>query len=220
MVLAEVQTVHQDGSAGLHTRSLKYGKLRNGVFLKVSGAGGGSSNTATGGATTAGVGGGGVVRSRRQMWTVQTGNGGGEVNVVLGVNGYIWIAKNTTPSQQTSQQVSFARVEEMVSNSIYSSQNDDISPETRREISRLAGCVRALVEGGVRVDEDMVMRAYEASLEVDMEEGMDRDGGGRTGDVDEGRDFLGGERGKRVVAMALEAWRASVQEAEDRMAIE
>ncbi|CAI4215064.1 unnamed protein product [Parascedosporium putredinis] len=32
LVVAEVQTLHGDGAAALHTRSLRYGKLRNGIF--------------------------------------------------------------------------------------------------------------------------------------------------------------------------------------------
>src|SRR5438034_4263046 len=87
LVVAEVQSVHQDGTASLHTRSLKYGKLRNGVFLAVAGMGGG-------GAGTAGGSGSGVVRSRRQVWTINAANGGGEIDVILGVNGYIWISKH------------------------------------------------------------------------------------------------------------------------------
>lgn len=148
LLVAEVQSIYQDGAASLHTRSLKYGKLRNGVFLAISGTGGG----------------GGVVRSRRQVWTVNTGNGGGEVDVVLGVNGYIWISKHTSTEAATSQ-VSITKMEETVSSSIYSSRNDEIAPATRREIARIAGCIRALVEAKDRVDEEMVMRAYEASLD-------------------------------------------------------
>lgn len=145
LLVAEVQSIYQDGAASLHTRSLKYGKLRNGVFLAVSGTGGG----------------GGVVRSRRQVWTISTSNGGGEVDVVLGVNGYIWISKHTSSEAATST----TKLEETVSSSIYSSQNDEIAPATRREIARIAGGIRGLVEAKVRVDEEMVMRAYEASLD-------------------------------------------------------
>ncbi|KAI9823145.1 MAG: exosome non-catalytic core subunit rrp4 [Thelocarpon impressellum] len=178
LLVAEVQSIYQDGSASLHTRSLKYGKLRNGVFLSVSGTGGGS----------------GVVRSRRQVWTVDTGNGGGEVDVVLGVNGFIWIAKHVS-TEAASGQVSITRLEDSVSTSIYSSRNDEISPATRREIARIAGCIRALVECGARVDEDMVMRAYDVSLESELETG--RDSGSQ------GEDYLGGARGKRLVEIAL-----------------
>ena len=184
LLIAEVQSIHSDGTASLHTRSLKYGKLRNGVFLSVSGTGGG----------------GGVVRSRRQVWTISTGNGGGEVDVVLGVNGYIWIAKHVV-SEIDAVNASITRLEENVSNTVYSSQNDDILPQTRREIARLAGCIRALVENGVRVDEEMVTRAYEASLELDNDEMADNEG-------NEGNEWLGADRGQRVVAVALAASRA------------
>ena len=176
LLVAEVQSIFQDGSASLHTRSLKYGKLRNGVFLSVSGTGGG----------------GGVVRSRRHVLTVDTGNGGGQVDVVLGVNGYIWIAKHVSDD---AGRVSITRLEESVSGAIYSSQNDDIPVATRREIARIAGCIRALVEAGVRVDEDMLMRAYHASLDV----AYGADGGDQT----QGEDYLGGPRGRKVIDVAL-----------------
>ncbi|KAJ9625630.1 Exosome complex component rrp4 [Taxawa tesnikishii (nom. ined.)] len=167
----EVQSLFQDGSPSLHTRSLKYGKLRNGYFMAVSGVGGGA----------------GVVRAKRQIFTLQTR--GGEVDVVLGVNGYIWIAKHAEEAK--SKDVSITRIEEQVSASMYSNQNDEISPELRREIATVAGCIRALTENGVKVEEEMIRRAYDASVEVGIQEG------------EEGGSFLGGERGKLVIDMAL-----------------
>lgn len=171
LVVAEVQSLFQDGSPSLHTRSLKYGKLRNGYFMAVSGVGGGA----------------GVVRAKRQIFTLQTR--GGEVDVVLGVNGYIWIAKHAEEAK--SKDVSITRIEEQVSASMYSNQNDEISPELRREIATVAGCIRALTENGVKVEEEMIRRAYDASVEVGIQEG------------EEGGSFLGGERGKLVIDMAL-----------------
>ncbi|KAF6218378.1 hypothetical protein HO133_005725 [Letharia lupina] len=192
LLVAEVQSVYQDGAASLHTRSLKYGKLRNGVFLSVSGTGGG---------------GGGVVRSRRQVWTVQTANGGGEVDVVLGVNGYIWICKHVggelvegKGGRHAGAGMGVNNLEEKVGEGMYENRNESIGEETRWEIARLSGCVRALVEGGCRVDEEMVMRAYEASVE---DEGV----GGEEGE--EGGEYLGGERGRRVVREALRAVHAA-----------
>ncbi|MCJ1466502.1 Exosome complex component RRP4 [Pseudocyphellaria aurata] len=214
LLVAEVQSIHQDGSASLHTRSLKYGKLRNGVFLAVSGTGGG---------------GGRVVRARRQVWTVSTGNGGGDVDVVLGVNGYIWIcahsstaaasSASTEPTTNTNTHSTTVptshglptRLEDSVSSAIFSNRNDFIAPATRREIARLVGCVRALARAGVRVDEEMVMRAYEAALDLadaDDEDDEDGDGGGPAGG--NGRDYLDGERGTRVVAMAVRAARSEI----------
>ncbi|OCK79826.1 hypothetical protein K432DRAFT_299012 [Lepidopterella palustris CBS 459.81] len=182
LLVAEVQNLFQDGSAALHTRSLKYGKLRNGFFVSVSGAGGSAGRR------------GGVARSRRQVFTITTARGGGEVDVILGVNGYVWIAKHVDPAKQ-GKDVGITRLEETLSQEIYSSQNEDISVDTRREIARVAGVIRALVEAGVRVDEEMVVRAYEASLDVDAEDTM--------GDGKEKDEFLGGEKGRRVVELAL-----------------
>lgn len=177
LLVAEVQSIFSDGSASLHTRSLKYGKLRNGCFLAVVGTGGGP----------------GVVRSRRQIWTVSTAHGGGDVDVILGVNGYTWIAKHVEPEVQ-GKDVNITRLEESVSSSIYSSQNDDIAPETRQEMARLAGCIKALAKAGARVDEDTVMKAYEASLDMQYE-----------GSDIENMPYLGGQNGSRLVEIALGA---------------
>ncbi|KAL9021594.1 MAG: hypothetical protein Q9185_001242 [Variospora sp. 1 TL-2023] len=187
LLVAEVQSVYQDGAASLHTRSLRYGKLRNGVFMRVSGTGGG----------------GGVVRSRRQVWTVHTANGGGEVDIVLGVNGYIWICKHSrgelvASTEEAKKMNEITRMEEAVNESMYSNRNDEIGPQTRREIARLGGCVRALVENGVRVDEEMVMAAYT----VNLEGGVDMDGLREEEEEDE---YMGGEKGQRVVTAALES---------------
>jgi exosome complex component RRP4 len=170
LLVAEVQSLFQDGSASLHTRSLKYGKLRNGYFMSVSGMGGGA----------------GVVRAKRQIFTLQTARGG-EVDVLLGVNGYIWIAKHN--AEEKKEDVGLNRLEETASTSMYSSQNDGIAGETRRELARVAGCIRALMEGGVKVEEDTVRRAYDAGLELDEQEGE--------------QEYVGGERGRSIIELVL-----------------
>jgi exosome complex component RRP4 len=170
LLVCEVQSLFQDGSASLHTRSLKYGKLRNGIFVSVTGTGGG----------------GGVVRSRRQVWTIDSANGGGPIDVILGVNGYIWISKHVDPEGREAE-TSITRIEEGTSSRVYSSQNDEIGPETRREIARIRGVITLLVEVGMRVDEDMVMSGYKAAVEVEVEENG------------HGADYLGGAQGQRVV---------------------
>ena len=175
LLVAEVQQLYGDGGAVLHTRSLKYGKLRNGVFAAVSGMGGG----------------GGVVRSRRQAWTMEAANGGGLIDVILGVNGYVWISKHveTPESLAESKGTSITNMEESVSATMYSSQNDRIEVETMREIARLRGVITALVENGLRVDEDMVMRGYHEAVEMAM---VSPDG---PDDI-----YLGGERGEQLAA--------------------
>ncbi|KAI1625553.1 RNA-binding protein Rrp4 and like protein [Exophiala viscosa] len=182
LLVAEVQQIgSSDGTASLHTRSLKYGKLRNGTFLAVSGTGGG----------------GGVVRSRRQVFTINSGaQGGGDVDVILGVNGYIWLSKHIEQADDQGRMsggVSISNLDEHVSSAIYSSQNDTIEEGTRKEIARISECIRILAEDGVRVDEDSVVKAYEAAVDADMSV-MDQDAA-RTRMADEVR--------RRIVDAAL-----------------
>lgn len=176
LLVAEVQQIgSMDGAATLHTRSLKYGKLRNGLFLAVSGTGGGN---------------GGVVRSRRQVWTVQTAHGGGEVSVVLGVNGFIWLAKHTETEPTAPQaQVSISNLEDSMTDRMYSSENDDMSRGTRQEIARLASCIKILAEQGIRVDEETVVKSYETALELEAE----------STDTGDGDDQLDEHKRRRIV---------------------
>lgn len=214
LVIAEVQSVHQDGAASLHTRSLKYGKLRNGIFLAVTGTGGTGATKSilkSGAGSTLAVSGsasgtGGVVRSRRQIWTQETYGGASKVDIILGVNGYIWISKHvegTGAASSTTDNVSITRMEEMVNISVYSSQNDDISPQTRHEIARLSQCIQVLVQHGVRVEEETVKAAYEVSQHVDLEIGDDDEELGN-----EGRNYLEGGKASRIIELMVEKFEA------------
>jgi len=138
----------------LHTRSLRYGKLRNGVFLAVSGGGAG--------------GGAGVVRSRRQVWSFDGATAGsGKIDVVLGVNGYVFIGAGVIPPEAgMGSAAGMANLEDGVSLATYSSQNDHIGAETMREIARVRSVIVALVEKRLRVDEDTVMRGYYEAVEM------------------------------------------------------
>ncbi|KAL1878224.1 Exosome complex component rrp4 [Diaporthe australafricana] len=178
LLVAEVQQLYADGGAVLHTRSLRYGKLRNGVFLTVSGVGGG----------------GGVVRSRRQVWTMEVGALQSKIDVVLGVNGYVWISKHVEDQSLaagggSAGGVGVTNMEESVSQAVYSSQNDYIEVEVMREITRVRGVITALVENGLRVDEDMIIRGYHEAVEI-----------ARLGESGEEDVYLGGERGQQLAA--------------------
>lgn len=178
LLVAEVQQLYNDGAAVLHTRSLKYGKLRNGMFMAVTGTGGG----------------GGVIRARRQAFTLDiTGtddvSGGEKIDVLLGVNGYIWICKHIEGEGAAAETKGpgITRIEESVGLNVYSSQNDEISTDTMREITRVRGVITALVEHGLRVDEEMVVKGYHEAVEMARGEG---DGPETL--------WLGGERGKKL----------------------
>jgi exosome complex component RRP4 len=169
LLVAEVQSLHGDNTASLHTRSLKYGKLRNGLFTSLSGAGGGILSRR-----------GGVVRSKRQTFTLQTA--AGEVDVVLGVNGYIFVSVHQK-SKEDQKDVSITSLEQGVSETLYSSQNDEMSPELAKEITRVSTLVKGLVACGRRVDEEMIVRVYEGAVDLEAEEKVmgstDRAGGAK-----------------------------------------
>lgn len=158
----EVQSTFSDGSASLHTRSLKYGKLRNGMFVKVS-----SSL---------------IVRTKNHMHDLPGG-----VSVILGVNGYCWIFKtkinanagevNKSIGKAESEltaankgysigmgSVSITRLEEESSWEIYSDKNDDISSNLKETISRYRCCLVALGFCNIAIDVKRLVKAYEISL--------------------------------------------------------
>ncbi|KAJ1996355.1 Exosome complex component rrp4 [Coemansia spiralis] len=128
LVFAEVQSYFADGALSLHTRSLQYGKLRNGTFVTVFPQL--------------------VPRSRSHFHTLPCG-----VDIVLGVNGYIWVSKHVPAS----------KVEEN-SELIYSDKNEFISDDERETIARIANCIHLLNRLYVKITDTSIIFAYEASL--------------------------------------------------------
>ncbi|KAG0672823.1 exosome non-catalytic core subunit rrp4 [Pichia californica] len=159
----EVQSTFSDGSASLHTRSLKYGKLRNGMFLKV--------NSSL------------IVRTKNHMHDLPGG-----VSIILGVNGYCWIFKtknnvenkiNAATGKAESEMkaassskgysvgmgsLSITRLEEESSWEIYSDKNDIISANIKETISRYRSCLVALSFCEIAIDVKRLVKAYEISL--------------------------------------------------------
>jgi exosome complex component RRP4 len=147
LLVAEVQQLFSDGAASLHTRSLKYGKLRNGVFVSIPPML--------------------VVRSKSHMYSL--GNG---VHCILGTNGYVWVSKDVKPTDTATG--SITRLEEEASEAIYSNVNEvwlsvgvclwkDIDEITRRGITRVCNCILALANAMVPISEDNIRRAVDAS---------------------------------------------------------
>ena len=150
------------------------------------------------------------MRSKRQVFTLSTAScgqpGAGDIDIILGVNGYIWLSKHIDPHSSTATtngtrtgtganaSMSISNLDDAVTSEIYSSQNDDIPEATRGEIARVAECIRVLVEGGVQVDEGAIVRAYESAVDWEMgnmQVDQDRSGGG--GGV------MSGEARKRIL---------------------
>ncbi|KAF7542840.1 hypothetical protein G7046_g10103 [Stylonectria norvegica] len=113
-------------------------------------------------------------------------NAGGKVDMLLGVNGYIWISKHME-GEVSAEAAGINRMEESVSSKVYSSQNDHLEVATMREIARIRSVILALVENGLRVDEEMVIKGYTEAVELGRESTDD--------DL-----YLGGEKGRRLAS--------------------
>ncbi|XP_014216382.1 exosome complex component RRP4 [Copidosoma floridanum] len=76
LICAEVQSIFADGSLSLHTRVLKYGKLSQGVMLKVSPAF--------------------IKRQKTHFHNLTNG-----ACLILGSNGYVWIGANVADTDRS-----------------------------------------------------------------------------------------------------------------------
>lgn len=148
LLVAEVQMLMSEGTMSLHTRSLKYGKLRNGTLVVV--------------APTL------VVRLKSHFHALKCG-----VDMILGMNGYIWVqAASGVKAEESNSMQEDERGEASASMAIYSSKNDEISSATRSAIDRVAACIKILAANSVTITDANVNEAYSASMEI-REEGGD-----------------------------------------------
>jgi exosome complex component RRP4 len=122
LLSAEVQAFFGDGACSLHTRNIKYGKLRNGSLVEVPSAL--------------------VKRSKSHFITLSCG-----VDVVLGLNGYIWVSKHVYISPELLNQPE----------GLYSNQNDDISIGERETIARVCNLISCLANEKVFIDETILL---------------------------------------------------------------
>ncbi|OAE28603.1 hypothetical protein AXG93_2175s1870 [Marchantia polymorpha subsp. ruderalis] len=141
LISAEVQTLHQDGSLHLHTRSLKYGKLESGQLVKVAPY---------------------LIKRLKQHFHQLKQYG---VQMILGCNGYVWISAlpQSTPDIATDQKRANTESLEAAAGTA-DSQNVEISRELRERICRLANVVRVLGACGFLIHPDSIVDTYEASL--------------------------------------------------------
>ena len=145
LVLAEVQSYFHDGSVSLHTRSLKYGKLRNGQFVQIAA--------------------GNVVRAKQSAASL-----GKDVDLVIGNNGYCFVSMRSETSLSAAQSGggggganTHNNTSQEASEAIYSNVNAHIPHATRDEIARVRNCLVVLDDAGVKIVVDVVAKALEAS---------------------------------------------------------
>ncbi|CEP13587.1 hypothetical protein [Parasitella parasitica] len=139
ILVAEVQAFYGDGTMGLHTRGFKFCKLRNGSFVCVPPVL--------------------VQRCKSQFHSLPCG-----IDVILGLNGYIWVHKKfEITSDDSDLSVS------------YSNENDTITAEERQDIARVSNCIAALAKQYMYINDTIIVYTYEASLEYTVKELLNLD---------------------------------------------
>ncbi|KAJ6473653.1 exosome complex exonuclease rrp4 [Mycena vitilis] len=137
LLVAEVQAFFADGAMSLHTRSLKYGKLRNGQLVTIPPIL--------------------VRRLKSHFITLPCG-----VDLILGLNGYIWVSKHIKQSEQEGE-------EGFDAEAVYSNRNDFIDDSTRIAISRVVNIIQVLASHFVPLTDTLLLEAYEWTIENDTD---------------------------------------------------
>lgn len=137
LLVAEVQGISSDGSMQLHTRTLKFGKLRNGQLVTVPPIL--------------------VRRLKSQFYSLPCG-----VDLILGLNGYIWVSKHTREQEQEGE-VGFD------AEAVYSNKNDVIDTATRIAISRVANIISILARYFIPITDNALLEAYEWALDQEFD---------------------------------------------------
>ncbi|CAM9719248.1 unnamed protein product, partial [Heterosigma akashiwo] len=139
LISAEVQNIMSDGSVSLHTRSLKYGKLENGLLVTVQPSL--------------------IKRLKQHFITLPFG-----VDVILGTNGFIWITRSIEQGAASSSADDSAPLAEVLQQQRQVHASTPILPEAREKICRVRNSVEALSQVYHPVDPDAIVEVYNASL--------------------------------------------------------
>ncbi|KAI8921903.1 hypothetical protein DFJ77DRAFT_425019 [Powellomyces hirtus] len=135
MLSAEVQSFFHDGASSLHTRNIKYGKLRNGSLVTVPSAL--------------------VKRTKSHFVTLPCG-----LDVILGLNGYIWVSKHVPISPEMANQP----------DALYHNDNEPISDSERETIARVCNCILALAKHNNFISDTMIVYAYDAACQYPVKD--------------------------------------------------
>ncbi|KAL9935030.1 hypothetical protein V8E36_006106 [Tilletia maclaganii] len=171
LLVAEVQQVFNDGGVSLHTRSLRYGKLRNGSLARVQ--------------STL------VQRLKSHFVSVE----GTNIELTLGLNGLIWVAQRSAGAADsashgqgknegtqgpgsglTSEQSRFIAEgsglggtgvgRDIDAQGVYSDLNDPIAPSSLHTITRVLSVLQLLNRNFLPISDVTVTQAYRISVDL------------------------------------------------------
>ncbi|EGG23954.1 Exosome complex exonuclease RRP4 [Cavenderia fasciculata] len=142
LIYAEVQAINGDGSVALHTRNQRYGKLMNGVLVSVPPAL--------------------IKRSKQHAHTLDCG-----VDIILGVNGYIWIADSA--QQQAQTQLIQRHEKDSYDQPLFvPPQVKQVSRESRQKIARVRNAIHILHTHYMLIHTRSIMEIYNMTLNMPL----------------------------------------------------
>lgn len=168
LINCEVQGVHASGNdINLHTRSLKYGKLRNGALVKVKM---------------------GLIQRKKTHTHFFNNN---SIKIILGCNGFIWVSYERSPIDSVAKdkgsesiKTDITRIEQDTSFEIYSDINDpNIDLKTRILISKYVIIIKILAFNNLVINEQRINSVYELILSYNRNSGGMSHNSGSSKDV-------------------------------------
>lgn len=141
--MAEVQAFFSDGAMSLHTRSLKYGKLRNGMLLTLTPR---------------------LIRRLKSHFVhLPAPCGPHGVDVILGLNGYVWVSLGSKQAREGA--------EGLESEGVYRNDNDAMDAEDRAAITDVANVISMLAAHDVPLSDTLIAEGYAWLREVGVTPG-------------------------------------------------
>ncbi|PWN91417.1 hypothetical protein FA10DRAFT_265276 [Acaromyces ingoldii] len=135
LLVAEVQAAFGDGSVGLHTRSLRYGKLRNGALAVVPP----------------------VLIRRLKSHFVELSQA--QLEVTMGLNGFIWVAPDDAEAKKSARAIQGRDTE-----GVYSDENVNVIRALRRRITRVVDVLSILAANHLPISDLSLSRTYDLSI--------------------------------------------------------
>jgi len=139
LISAEIQSLKNDGGVQLQTRNLKYGKLINGIFVKV--------NNCL------------IKRTNKHFISLDKHIG---IDIILGNNGFIWIT-NTKTKDEMNKIMNFAKQYKDFTPFL-----SNISAQIRMNMCRIRNCLMILNKHFIQISYKTVMSVYTFSVKNDI----------------------------------------------------
>ena len=144
LVSGEVQTLMGDGTASIHARSLRYGKLENGVLCIVPS---------------------GLVKRMKHHFVTLPSCG---VDVLLGCNGYIWIARTVPKEWQKEDEEAGLPLAETLQKVRARHSATVVSDEERASILRIRNAIEILKVCYRYINAETIMEVFNKSLALGL----------------------------------------------------